>query len=608
MFDLIFKKSANLKDDVLAGLTAVLTLIPEAVAFTFVAGIDPMMGLYGSFFIGIITAVFGGRPAMISGAAGSMAVVTTAFIIMFGLEYLLAAVILTGILQVLFGAFKMGKFIRLLPHPVMLGFVNGLAIVIGMAQFGQFKENTKVVYDKGHDMFTYAGDWMALTSPTMLTMMGLIVLTMLIIHFLPKLTKSLPAPLVAIVICTLLVMYTPLKSKNVSDVVLGQRTSMTEKEIKTKRFDSVKNNVPYGNYANVADGTAKGEVSKEELETFWAEKEAAKVSKGEKDQADELNGSLKGVLPKFHMPEISWDMSKLESRDALIKVLILALILSSVGLIETLMTMSLIDEITETRGQGNRESVAQGAGNIVSGLFGGMCGCAMIGQSMICLKSGGRGRASGIATAVFMLIFILFFPQLIEIIPVASLIGVMFMVVIATFEWSSLRLFGKIQKSEIMIIILVSAVTVFLDLAVAVGIGIIISALIYAWNSAKEIKIKVTDSTEDEKTYSVTGNVFFGSVTSFKELFNPAEDPKDVYIDFAESKVCDHSGIEAVHGLSERYKEAGKALHLRPLGPECATHLRKSGDIVEVKLIDVDPRSGKLKLSRKALLPKPERK
>ena len=589
MFDLIFKKSANLKDDVLAGLTAVLTLIPEAVAFTFVAGIDPMMGLYGSFFIGIITAVFGGRPAMISGAAGSMAVVTTAFIIMFGLEYLLAAVILTGILQVLFGAFKMGKFIRLLPHPVMLGFVNGLAIVIGMAQFGQFKENTKVVYDKGHDMFTYAGDWMALTSPTMLTMMGLIVLTMLIIHFLPKLTKSLPAPLVAIVICTLLVMYTPLKSKNVSDVVLGQRTSMTEKEIKTKRFDSVKNNVPYGNYANVADGTAKGEVSKEELETFWAEKEAAKVSKGEKDQADELNGSLKGVLPKFHMPEISWDMSKLESRDALIKVLILALILSSVGLIETLMTMSLIDEITETRGQGNRESVAQGAGNIVSGLFGGMCGCAMIGQSMICLKSGGRGRASGIATAVFMLIFILFFPQLIEIIPVASLIGVMFMVVIATFEWSSLRLFGKIQKSEIMIIILVSAVTVFLDLAVAVGIGIIISALIYAWNSAKEIKIKVTDSTEDEKTYSVTGNVFFGSVTSFKELFNPAEDPKDVYIDFAESKVCDHSGIEAVHGLSERYKEAGKVLHLRHLSPECATLLRKSGDLVEVNILE-DPK------------------
>ena len=585
MFDLIFKKSASIKDDVLAGLTAVLTLIPEAVAFTFVAGIDPMMGLYGSFFIGFITAVFGGRPAMISGAAGSMAVVTTAFIIMFGLEYLLAAVILTGVFQVIFGAFKMGKFIRLLPHPVMLGFVNGLAIVIGMAQFGQFKENTRVVYDKGHDMFTYAGDWMALTSPAMLTMMGLIVLTMVIIHFLPKLTKSLPAPLVAIVACTLIVTFTPLESKRVSDVVLGQRTSMTEKEIKTQKFDDIKDMTPYGDYANVAEGTASAEVTEEEIKFFWAEKEALKVAKGEKDQVDELNGSLKGVLPKFHLPQI-WDSL---DKDKVIKVIILALILSSVGLIETLMTMSLIDEITETRGQGNRESVAQGAGNIVSGLFGGMCGCAMIGQSMICLKSGGRGRASGIATAMFMLVFILFFPQLIEIIPVASLIGVMFMVVIATFEWSSLRLFGKIPKYEIVIIVIVSAVTVFLDLAVAVGIGIIISALIYAWNSAKEIKITVTESTEEVKTYSVKGNVFFGSITSFKELFNPSEDPKDVYIDFADSKVCDHSGIEAVHGLSERYKEAGKILHLRHLSPECATLLKNAGDIVEVNILE-DPK------------------
>ncbi|MCM8533146.1 MAG: SulP family inorganic anion transporter, partial [Lentisphaeraceae bacterium] len=270
-------------------------------------------------------------------------------------------------------------------------------------------------------------------------------------------------------------------------------------------------------------------------------------------------------------------------------VFILALILSSVGLIETLMTMSLIDEITETRGQGNRESVAQGTGNIVSGLFGGMCGCAMIGQSMICLNSGGRGRASGISTAIFMLIFILFAPQLIEMIPVASLIGVMFMVVIATFEWSSLRLFGRIPKYEIFIIIVVSAITVLLDLAVAVGIGIIISALIYAWNSAKEIRIKISEDTKEKKTYNVTGNVFFGSITSFKEGFDPSKDPKDVYIDFAESKVCDHSGIEAVHGLSERYKAAGKTLHLRHLSPECALLLQKAGDIVEVNILE-DPK------------------
>ncbi|EDM26221.1 TonB-dependent receptor [Lentisphaera araneosa HTCC2155] len=591
MFDILLKHSGNLKNDVLAGLTAVLTLIPEAVAFTFVAGIDPMMGLYGSFFIGFITAVFGGRPAMISGAAGSMAVVTTAFIIMFGIEYLLAAVVLTGILQVLFGAFKMGKFIRLLPHPVMLGFVNGLAIVIGMAQFGQFKENTRVVYDKQNDMFTYAGDWMALTSPAMLTMMGMIVLTMLIVHFLPKFTKAIPAPLAAIVVCTLLATFTPLKdhSKRVSDVVFGQRTSMTEKEIITDNFDAKKETVLHREYVNAAEATVVTGTTPEQVQQRWEQNQTKLIAEGKKVEADALDGSLKGRLPSFHLPNIGWDMSNPENRDKAVKVFILALILASVGLIETLMTMSLIDEITETRGQGNRESVAQGSGNIVSGLFGGMCGCAMIGQSVICLNSGGRGRASGIATAIFMLIFILFAPQLIEMIPVASLIGVMFMVVIATFEWSSLRLFGKIPKSEILIIIIVSAVTVFLDLAVAVGIGIIISALIYAWNSAKEIKIKVAAQSDDEKTYSVSGNIFFGSITSFKELFDPSNDPKDVYIDFADSKVCDHSGIEAVHGLSERYKAAGKVLHLRHLSPECAKLLKKAGDIVEVNILE-DPK------------------
>ena len=586
---LVVPQKRNLKNDILAGLTAVLTLIPEAVAFTFVAGIDPMMGLYGSFFIGFITAVFGGRPAMISGAAGSMAVVTTAFIIMFGLEYLLAAVILTGILQILFGAFKMGKFIRLLPHPVMLGFVNGLAIVIGMAQFGQFKENTRVVYDKAHDIFSYTGDWMDLTSPAMLTMMGLIVLTMAIVHFLPKLTKAIPAPLAAIVACTVIVLFTPLESKLVREVVLGQRISMTEKEIITENFDKIKATTPYGEYTETAEKTAATRPNLEEISAYWAAKELALVASGEKEEASPLDGSLKGTLPNISLPEISWDMTNAESRNALITVFILALILSSVGLIETLMTMSLIDEITETRGQGNRESVAQGAGNVVSGLFGGMCGCAMIGQSMICLNSGGRGRASGIATALFMLIFILAAPQLIEMIPVASLIGVMFMVVIATFEWSSLRLFGRIPISELLIIITVSAITVLLDLAIAVGIGIIISALIYAWNSAKQVQVTITDDSETEKTYRLKGNVFFGSITSFKESFNPASDPGDVFIDFADSKVCDHSGIEAVHGLSERYKQAGKVLHLRHLSPECATLLKNAGDIVEVNILE-DPK------------------
>ena len=589
MFKLFFSKSTSFRADILAGLTAVLTLIPEAVAFTFVAGIDPMMGLYGSFFIGFITSVFGGRPGMISGAAGSMAVVTTAFIIMFGLEYLLAAVILTGILQVLFGMFKFGKFIRLLPHPVMLGFVNGLAIVIGLAQFGQFKENTHVVFDGKHDMFTYAGDWMALTSPAMLTMMGLIILTMAVIHFLPKFTKAIPAPLVAIVACTLIVEYTPLQSKRVSDDVLGQRTSMMEKEIKTNNFNLVKNETPYGEYEATAHTNAAEKLSDEQLVAQWNKNEQGKVAKGEKDKADELNGSLKGVLPTFRLPDISWDITDSENRSKMMTVFALAVILASVGLIETLMTLSLVDDITETRGQGNRESIAQGGGNILSGLFGGMCGCAMIGQTVICLNSGGRGRLSGVATSLFMLVFILFLPFLIEVIPVASLIGVMFMVVIATFEWSSLRLFGKIPKSEILIIVIVSAITVFVDLAIAVGIGIIISALIYAWNSAKQIKMKVTAEDKETKTYAISGNIFFGSITSFRELFNPAEDPKDVIIDFADSKVCDHSALEAIHGISEKYKSLDKTLHLKHLSAECCMLLKNAGDTVEVNVLE-DPK------------------
>ena len=309
MFNLITKRQANLKNDVLAGLTAVLTLIPEAVAFTFVAGIDPMMGLYGSFFIGLITAIFGGRTIMISGAAGSMAVVTTAFIIMFGLEYLLAAVILTGILQVLFGIFKMGKFIRLLPHPVMLGFVNGLAIVIGLAQFNQFKDNTHVVFDAQNNFFTYAGDWLSLTSPEMLTMMGLIALTMAIVHFLPKVTKAVPAPLAAIVLCTLLVSFTPLQSKLVSQVVLNQRTSMIEKQIIDERFDAIKDTIPYGQYDAVATQIAADRLSQAQINARWNENQQRMLDSGEKEQAD--------VIQKvFEMLEIMTDrITKIEKQN-----------------------------------------------------------------------------------------------------------------------------------------------------------------------------------------------------------------------------------------------------------------------------------------------------
>ncbi|MAD16126.1 MAG: TonB-dependent receptor [Alteromonadaceae bacterium] len=583
MFNLITKRQANLKNDVLAGLTAVLTLIPEAVAFTFVAGIDPMMGLYGSFFIGLITAIFGGRTIMISGAAGSMAVVTTAFIIMFGLEYLLAAVILTGILQVLFGIFKMGKFIRLLPHPVMLGFVNGLAIVIGLAQFNQFKDNTHVVFDAQNNFFTYAGDWLSLTSPEMLTMMGLIALTMAIVHFLPKVTKAVPAPLAAIVLCTLLVSFTPLQSKLVSQVVLNQRTSMIEKQIIDERFDAIKDTIPYGQYDAVATQIAADRLSQAQINARWNENQQRMLDSGEKEQADPLDGSLRGEIPSLHIPTLNWDLSDSSATSALITVFFLALVLASVGLIESLMTLSLIDEITQTKGRSNKEAIAQGSGNMLSGFFGGMCGCAMIGQSMICLNSGGRGRMSGISTALFMMVFILFFPSVIEMIPVASLIGVMFMVVIATFEWTSLRLFGKVPKSEIFIIICVSTVTVIFDLAIAVSIGVILSALVYAWNSAKHITVRV-DEDEKGKTYHLVGNLFFGSITDFKAKFNPSQDPDCVAIDFSDARLFDQSAIEAVQGISEKYKKLGKTVYLRNLNNESAQLLRKANDIVEVNI------------------------
>ncbi|MGY0563905.1 MAG: SulP family inorganic anion transporter [Paraglaciecola chathamensis] len=583
MFNLITKRQANLKNDVLAGLTAVLTLIPEAVAFTFVAGIDPMMRLYGSFFIGLITAIFGGRTIMISGAAGSMAVVTTAFIIMFGLEYLLAAVILTGILQVLFGIFKMGKFIRLLPHPVMLGFVNGLAIVIGLAQFNQFKDNTHVVFDAQNNFFTYAGDWLSLTSPEMLTMMGLIALTMAIVHFLPKVTKAVPAPLAAIVLCTLLVSFTPLHSKLVSQVVLDQRTSMIKKQIIDDRFDAIKDTIPYGQYDAVATQIAADRPSQAQINARWNENQQRMLDSGEKEHADPLDGSLRGEIPSLHIPTLNWDLSDSSATSALITVFFLALVLASVGLIESLMTLSLIDEITQTKGRSNKEAIAQGSGNMLSGFFGGMCGCAMIGQSMICLNSGGRGSMSGISTALFMMVFILFFPSVIEMIPVASLIGVMFMVVIATFEWTSLRLFGKVPESEIFIIICVSTVTVIFDLAIAVSIGVILSALVYAWNSAKHITVRV-DEDEKGKTYHLVGNLFFGSITDFKAKFNPSQDPNCVAIDFLDARLFDQSAIEAVQGISEKYKKLGKTVYLRNLNNESAQLLRKANNIVEVNI------------------------
>ncbi|YCM44259.1 SulP family inorganic anion transporter [Verrucomicrobiaceae bacterium 227] len=560
MFKLIYRKygqGIRWKDEVLAGATVTLAMIPEAVAFAFVAGVDPLLGLYASFFLGLITAIFGGRPGMISGAAGATAVATISVILLWGLEYLFAAVILAGVLQILVGLFKMGRFIRLLPHSVMLGFVNGLAIIIGWAQFNQFKTNERIVYDSEKG-FMQIGDWMNLGSAEAITMAGVIIGTMLICHFLPKFTRAVPAPLVAIVLGTLAVAFVPgVKTKTVADVVETQRELQREKAVKIDQFE-----------------TAKDSLLVSEVDAKGMEIAARPLSQ---EEMGEIRQGLKADLPTFHIPEIAWS-----NADGLSAIFFLALAIASIGLVESLMTLSLIDELTETRGSTNRECVALGGANVVTGLFGGIGGCAMIGQSMVNINSGGRGRLSGIAAAVILLCFILFAPGLIEMIPIGCLIGVMFMVVIATFAWSSLRMMGKVPATDLWVILAVSVITVIShNLALAVGIGIIVSALAYCWERSKELKLELFEEDENSRTYKVRGPIFFGSIQQFKDLFSPADDPENVYLNFRRSKVCDHSAIEAIHSMSEKYRALDKKLHLINLDAACSDILNKAGDLVE---------------------------
>ncbi len=560
MFKLIYRKfgkDVQWKDEILAGATVTLAMIPEAVAFAFVAGVDPLLGLYASFFLGLITAIFGGRPGMISGAAGATAVATVSVILLWGLEYLFAAVILAGVLQILVGLFKMGRFIRLLPHSVMLGFVNGLAIVIGWAQFSQFKTNERIVYESGEG-FLQIGDWMSLGSAEAITMLGVIMATMLICHFLPKFTRALPAPLVAIVLGTLVVAFVPgVETKTVADVVETQRKLQREKAVKIDKFE-----------------TAQDSLLVSERDLKGAEIAASELTD---EEMGEIRQGLKADLPTFHIPEIAW-----ANVDGLSAIFFLALAIASIGLVESLMTLSLIDELTETRGSSNRECVALGGANVVTGLFGGIGGCAMIGQSMVNINSGGRGRLSGITAAVVLLGFILFAPGLIEMIPIACLVGVMFMVVIATFAWSSLRMVGKVPKTDLWVILAVSVITVIShNLALAVAIGIIISALTYCWERSKELVLELSEEDEGSRTYKVRGPIFFGSIQQFKDLFRPSEDPENVYLNFRRSKVCDHSAIEAIHSMSERYRSQGKRLHLVNLDVSSCHILQKAGDLVE---------------------------
>ena len=556
MIDLIIRRQKNLKNELLAGLTVALALVPEAVAFAFVAGVDPRVGLWAAFIVGIITAVIGGRPGMISGATGAMAVVMTAFVVLYGLEYLFAAVVLCGVIQLLAGVLRVGKFVRLLPHSVMLGFVNGLAIVIGEAQFGQLKENAHVVYNSHEGVFEVAAQWMS--GPALIATIGIITATMAIIHFLPKFTKAIPGTLVAIVVMTLAVQFLPLSAVTVDDFIETRNAVAAEKNYKSELFAEM-----------------KGDLKVSEVESKAIELAAATVQIPAQEQGRQAG--------RFRIPRIPLTLRSLGI------ILGLAVTLAAIGLIESLMTLSLIDELTESRGSGNRECVGQGIGNIVAGLFGSMGGCAMIGQSMINIRSGGRSRLSGISAALFLLGVILFPPlwKFVGLIPVAALIGVMFIVVIATFEWTSLRLWNRIPKTDMFVIVAVSAMTVIFDLAIAVAAGVIVSALVFAWQKSRHISAEIRD-VDGVRSYILNGPLFFGAVTAFKDLFDPTRDPEEVVVEFRDCRVYDHSALEAIHAVSQKYSEAGKTMKLKHLSRECQTLLEKAGDIIDVDMV-ADP-------------------
>ncbi len=517
MFDLFSTaaRRADAKNEILSGLTVAIALVPEAIAFAFVAGVPPLSGLYAAFSIGLITALFGGRPGMISGATGALAVVLVHVVKIgrergeamgmsatdadgLGLEFLLATVVLAGAIQLVLGLLRLGRFIRLVPHPVMMGFVNGLAIVILLSQLGMFRTRTD----------GEMGPW--LTGTPMAIMIGLVILTMAIIKFLPKVTRAVPSSLAAILVVTGIV-FLGLQTQTVGDLA-----------------------------------------------------------------------SVKGGFPTPHVPDVPLDWAMFWA------IAPYAIIVALVGLIESLMTLQLIDEITETRGRGNRECVVQGIANIVTGFIRGMGGCAMIGQSLINIQSGGRGRLSGVTAAVALLLFILVGSEFIDRIPIAALVGVMFMVVIGTFEWATFRTFGKVPKSDIFVIAVVTIVTVWQDLAIAVIAGVITSALVFAWKSAQHVRLGIEEQDDGSWICHLHGLLYFGSVREFSDRLAPSKAPDLVVVDFLDARVCDYSSLETINSLAERYLAAGKTLKLRHLSPQCRKLLKNAEKLVEVNIIE-DP-------------------
>ncbi|MCD9015486.1 SulP family inorganic anion transporter [Parachryseolinea silvisoli] len=497
LFD--FRQKINYKTEVLSGLTVAMTMIPESLSFAILAGLSPLTGLYAAFLMGLVTAVLGGRPGMVSGGAGATVVTLIALVPAHGVEYVFAAVALAGVLQITVGICRLGKFIRLVPQPVMYGFVNGLAVIIFMAQIEQFK-------------ITSASGTTWLTGTALWTMLGLVALTILIVIYFPKITKAVPASLVAIVVVSLIVLGLGIDTKTVQDI--------------------------------------------------------ARIS---------------GGFPPFHIPTVPFTLATLQI------IFPYALVMAGVGLIESLLTLNVVDEITGTKGRGNKEAVAQGTANIVNGFFTGMGGCAMIAQSFVNLSAGSRARLSGIIAAVTILLIILFGAPIIERVPMAALVGVMIMVAIGTFEWISLRIVNKMPKHDIVVGVLVALITIWLhNLALAVLIGVIVAALVFAWESAKRIRARKYTDSDGVKHYEIFGPLFFGSVSTFLEKFDIQNDPNEVVVDFKESRVADMSAIEALNKLTERYHKAGKTLRLRHLSEDCRTLLKNAASVIDVNVIE-DP-------------------
>ena len=497
LFD--FKQKVDYKTEILAGLTVAMTMIPESLSFAILAGFPPLVGLYASFIMGLITAVLGGRPGLISGGAGATTVVLIALMVSHGLEYVFGAVIIAGIIQIIVGLFKLGKFIRLVPQPVMFGFVNGLAIIIFMSQLEQFKVRV------GDNV-----EW--ITGTPFLIMAGLVALTIAIIVILPKFTKAIPSSLVAIIVVFAIVYFFGIDTKQVVDIA-----------------------------------------------------------------------SVSGTLPPFHIPDIPFTYESFKT------ILPYGLIMAAVGLTEGLLTLNLVDEITGTKGQSNRECVAQGTANIANGFFFGMGGCPMIAQTLVNLSSGSRARLSGIIAAITILTIILVGAPVIELLPMAALVGVMIMVAFGTFEWASFKVFTKMPKHDIFVMLLVTLITVFLhNLALAVLIGVIISALVFAWDNAKRIRARKHIDENGVKHYEIYGPLFFGSTTTFNSKFDVLNDPDEVVIDFTESRVVDMSAIEALNKLTQRYSKAGKKIHLKHLSNDCKKLLSNAEAIIDVNIIE-DP-------------------